>query len=65
MSCRAWPSSQPWAFFRNALVASGRSSRNANGMMISENSMRTKMTTPATWFAVEDLLVTRMCSPVR
>jgi hypothetical protein len=37
-----------------ALVASGRSSRNMNGMMISADSMRTKTTTATTWVAVED-----------
>ena len=65
MSWRAWPSSQSWAFFSAALVASGRSSRSANGMMISKNSMRTNRMTPRTWLAVEDLLVTRMCRPLR
>ena len=44
MSCKAWPSSQSWERFSSALVASGRSSRNANGMMISKNSMTTKTT---------------------
>ena len=34
-------------------------------MMISENSIRTKMTTAMTWVAVEDVPVTRMCSAVR
>jgi hypothetical protein len=33
--------------------------------MISENSMRTKMTTAATWVAVEDFPVTRSCSALR
>src|SRR2546421_4408187 len=46
MRWRAWPSSQSWAFFSAALVASGRSSRNANGMIISKNSMRTNRMTP-------------------
>jgi hypothetical protein len=63
MSCRAWPSSQSWAFFSAALVALGRSSRNTNGMMISKNSMRTKRTTRTTWFAVEDLLVDQNMQP--
>jgi hypothetical protein len=33
-------------------VASGLSSRNTKGMMISKKSMRTKMTTATTWAAV-------------
>ena len=45
MSCTAWPSSQSWVCLSRALVASGLSSRNANGMMISAKSMMTKMTT--------------------
>ena len=32
MSCRAWLSSQSWVPLSRALVASGRSSRNANWM---------------------------------
>ena len=46
-------------------MASGLSSRNANGMMISKKSMMTKMTTAMTWVAVEDFPVTRLCSAVR
>ena len=65
MSCRAWLSSHSWVFLSAALVPSGRSSRNANGTMISKNSMKTNRMTPTTWFAVEALLVTRMCSPLR
>ena len=34
-------------------------------MMINENSMITKMTTTATWVAVEDFPVTRLCSAGR
>ena len=54
MSCRAWLISQSWQCLSSALVASGRSSRNANGMMISENSMMTATTR----VAVEDFPVT-------
>ena len=39
MSCKAWLSSQSWLCLSSALVASGLSSRNANGMMISKKSM--------------------------
>jgi hypothetical protein len=65
MSCKAWPSSQSWVRLSTALVASGLSSRNANGMMISKKSMRTKTATAMTWVAVEDFPVTRSCSAVR
>ena len=65
MSCRAWPSSQSWLCLSSALVASGLSSRNANGMSISKKSMMTKRTTARTWMAVEDFPVTRLCSAVR
>ena len=54
MSCKACPSSQSWVCLSRALVASGRSSRNANGMMISAKSMMTKTATAMTWVAVED-----------
>ena len=47
------------------LLASGRSSRNTNGMMISKNSMTTNTTTAMTWVAVEYFPVTRWCSAVR
>ena len=57
MSCKAWLSSQSWLCLSTALVASGLSSRNANGMMISKKSMMTKMTTAMTWVAVEDFPV--------
>src|SRR5690242_21854118 len=43
MSCTAWPSNQSWVCLSSALVASGLSSRNANGMMISKKSMTTAM----------------------
>ncbi len=59
MSCKAWLSSQFWVCLSRALVASGLSSRNANGMRISKKSMMTKMTTAMTWVAVEDVPVTR------
>ena len=65
MSCKAWPSSQSWLCLSCALVASGLSSRNANGMIISKKSMITKMMTAMTWVAVEDFPVTRLCRAVR
>ena len=65
MSCTAWPSSQSWVCLSSALVASGLSSRNANGMRISKKSMRTKTATAMTWVAVEDFPVTRLCSAAR
>ena len=65
MSRAAWPSSQSWVCLSSALVASGLSSRNANGMMISKKSMRTKTATAITWVAVEEFPVTRSCSAVR
>ena len=65
MSCRAWLISQSWVCLSRALVASGLSSRNANGTMISKKSMRTKVTTATTWVAVEDFPVTRLCSAAR
>jgi hypothetical protein len=42
------------AVLSRAVVAAGRNSTNANGMITSENSMSTKMMTAMTWVAVED-----------
>lgn len=53
MSWWVWPRSHAWALLSAALVASGRSARNPNGMMISKNSVRTKTMTATTWVAVE------------
>ena len=59
MSRTAWPRSDPGAL-EQRLAASGLSSRNTNGMMISKKSMRTKTATATTWVAVEVFLATRL-----
>jgi hypothetical protein len=50
---------------RAVLVDSGRSSRNAYGMIISKNSMTTKTTTAMTCVGVHYFPMIRWCSAVR
>ena len=65
MNCKVWPHSHCWGVLSAALLASGGSSRNTNGVVISKNSMSTKTTTATIWVAVEYFPVTRLCSTVR
>jgi len=64
MSCLAWLSSQTWTRFSRASVVSGRSSRNAKGMMIGQKAMTTKTKTAMTWVVVEYFPATRWCRAV-